>query len=95
MWSIHPSQIEPIVSAFRPDPAAVETAAAALAAAQAADLGPIRHDGKLHDRASYRYCWDLLQQAHAAGAAMPAPAAAWFAPGASASGGAAAPGTSP
>ncbi len=95
MWSIHPSQIEPIVSAFRPDPAALETAAAVLAAAQASAWGPIRHDGKLYDRASYRYCWDLLQQAHAAGAAMPAAAAAWFAPGACATGGAAAPGTSP
>jgi citrate lyase subunit beta/citryl-CoA lyase len=49
-----------------------------LAAAQAADWGPIRHDGKLYDRASYRYCWDLLQRAHAAGAALPAAAAAFF-----------------
>jgi citrate lyase subunit beta/citryl-CoA lyase len=81
MWSIHPSQIEPIVRAFQPDAGAVETAAAVLAAAQAADWGPIRHDGKLYDRASYRYCWDLLQQAHAAGAALPAAAAAFFSPG--------------
>jgi citrate lyase subunit beta/citryl-CoA lyase len=67
MWSIHPAQIEPIVRAFQPDAAAVDTAAAVLAAAQAADWGPIRYDGKLYDRA---------------GAAMPAAAAAWFAPGA-------------
>jgi len=80
MWSIHPAQIEPIVRAFQPDAAAVDTAAAVLAAAQAADWGPIRHDGKLYDRASYRFCWDLLQQAHAAGAAMPPAAAAWFGP---------------
>jgi citrate lyase subunit beta / citryl-CoA lyase len=80
MWSIHPAQIEPIVRAFHPDAGAVETAAAVLAAAQAADWGPIRHDGKLYDRASYRYCWDLLQQAHAAGAAMPSAAGAFFAP---------------
>lgn len=79
MWSIHPTQIEPIVRAFRPDGAAVETAAAVLAAAQASDWGPIRYDGKLYDRASYRYCWDLLQQAHAAGVAMPAAASAFFA----------------
>lgn len=81
MWSIHPAQIEPIVRAFHPDAQALETAAAVLAAAQAADWGPIRHGGKLYDRASYRYCWDLLQQAHAAGAALPAAAEAFFAPG--------------
>jgi citrate lyase subunit beta / citryl-CoA lyase len=79
MWSIHPAQIEPIVRAFRPDALEVETSAAVLAAAQAADWAPIRHDGKLYDRASYRYCWDVLQQAHAAGAAMPAAAHAFFA----------------
>jgi len=80
MWSIHPAQIEPIVRAFRPDGVEVETSAAVLAAAQAADWAPIRHDGKLYDRASYRYCWDVLQQARAAGAAIPAAASAFFAP---------------
>ena len=80
MWSIHPAQIGPIVRAFRPDAVEVETSAAVLAAAQAADWAPIRHDGKLYDRASYRYCWDVLQQAHAAGAAIPAAANAFFAP---------------
>jgi citrate lyase subunit beta / citryl-CoA lyase len=79
MWSIHPAQIEPIVRAFRPDADEVETSAAVLVAAQAADWAPIRHDGKLYDRASYRYCWDVLQQAHAAGAAIPAAASAFFA----------------
>jgi citrate lyase subunit beta/citryl-CoA lyase len=79
MWSIHPAQIEPIVRAFRPDAVEVETSAAVLAAAQAADWAPIRHDGKLYDRASYRYFWDVLQQAHAAGATMPAAAQAFFA----------------
>jgi citrate lyase subunit beta/citryl-CoA lyase len=80
MWSIHPAQIEPIVRAFRPDAVEVETSATVLAAAQAADWAPIRHDGKLYDRASYRYCWDVLQQARAAGAAIPAAASAFFAP---------------
>jgi len=80
MWSIHPAQIEPIVRAFRPDPAAIDSAAAVLVAAQAADWGPIRHDGKLYDRASYRFCWDMLQQAHSVGMALPAAAAAWFVP---------------
>jgi citrate lyase subunit beta / citryl-CoA lyase len=79
MWSIHPSQIEPIVRAFRPDEAEVATAAAVLAAAQAADWAPIRHEGKLYDRASYRYCWEMLQRAHATGAAIPAAGAGFFA----------------
>jgi citrate lyase subunit beta / citryl-CoA lyase len=79
MWSIHPSQIEPIVRAFRPDTTELENAASVLAAAQDADWGPIRHDGKLYDRASYRYCWDVLQRARAAGATMPDAAARFFA----------------
>ena len=79
MWSIHPSQIEPILRAMRPAVGEVETAAAVLAAAQDADWAPIRIGDALHDRASYRYCWTVLQRAHAAGAAMPAVAAAFFA----------------
>jgi len=79
MWSIHPSQIEPIVRAFRPDAAEVATAAAVLAAAQDADWGPIRHEDKLYDRASYRFCWDVLQRAHSAGVALPEGARRFFA----------------
>jgi citrate lyase subunit beta/citryl-CoA lyase len=52
-----------------------------LAEAQDADWGPIRYDGKLYDRASYRYCWDVLQRARQAGAAMPEVAARFFAAG--------------
>jgi len=80
MWSIHPSQIEPIVQAFQPDETEVATAAAVLVAAQAAAWAPIRHENKLYDRASYRYCWDVLQRAHASGAALPAAGAAFFVP---------------
>jgi len=80
MWSIHPSQIDPIVRAMRPSAEEVEAAAATLAAAQAADWAPIRVGDALHDRASYRYCWTVLQQAKAAGAALPAAAAAFFEP---------------
>ncbi|HEY3179340.1 MAG TPA: aldolase/citrate lyase family protein [Casimicrobiaceae bacterium] len=78
MWSIHPSQIEPIVRAFSPDRAEIDEAAAILIAAQAADWAPLRVAGKLHDRASYRYCWSVLQRAHASGAPMPADAKAFF-----------------
>ncbi|GAB4169647.1 MAG: aldolase/citrate lyase family protein [Rhodocyclaceae bacterium] len=72
MWSIHPDQILPIVEAMRPDFAEVETAAVILLAAEAASWGPIRHEGRLHDRASYRYYWELLQRAHTTGVELPA-----------------------
>ena len=78
MWSIHPSQIDPIVRAFSPNAAEVEEAAAVLVAAQAVDWAPLRAAGKLHDRASYRYCWTVLQRAQSTGVAIPASAAAFF-----------------
>ncbi len=71
MWSIHPNQIVPIVEAMRPDFSEVEQATAILIAAQDKDWGPIAHDGLLHDRASYRYYWELLARAHATGMALP------------------------
>ena len=74
MWSIHPRQIQPIVDAMRPDYAEVTEAAGILLTAQNADWGPISWEGKLHDRASYRYFWELLRRAHATGAALPAEA---------------------
>jgi citrate lyase subunit beta/citryl-CoA lyase len=63
MWSIHPGQIDPILSAFSPCSDEVDEAAQILAQAQANDWGPIQHHGKLHDRASYRYYWTILQRA--------------------------------
>ena len=72
MWSIHPNQIEPIVAALRPSFEEAAAAAAILGAAQDAAWGPIQIDGTLHDRASYRYYWELLQRAHATGVALPA-----------------------
>ena len=63
MWSIHPNQILPIVEGMRPGFDEVSQAAGILMRAQDADWGPIQFDGKLHDRASYRYYWELLQRA--------------------------------
>ena len=71
MWSIHPNQIVPIVEAMRPDFSEVETASAILIAAQDKGWAPIAHEGRLHDRASYRYYWELLARAHATGMALP------------------------
>ena len=74
MWSIHPAQIQPIVEAMRPDFTEVNEAATLLIAAQDAAWGPIQQEGKLHDRASYRYYWELLQRAQATGMDIPADA---------------------
>ena len=71
MWSIHPAQIQPIVEAMRPDFDEVDEAATLLVAAQDAAWGPIQHEGKLHDRASYRYYWELLQRAQLTGMNIP------------------------
>jgi citrate lyase subunit beta/citryl-CoA lyase len=54
---------------------AVDTVAQILEKAQAAAWGPIQHEGRLHDRASYRYYWTLLQRAKSSGAPLPARAA--------------------
>lgn len=74
MWSIHPSQIEPVVACFRPTHEEAQEAWEVLAAAHAADWAPVRHNGKLHDRASYRYWWQVLQRCKMSGV-MPAQAA--------------------
>ena len=47
-----------------------------LLEAMAADWGPIAQHGRLHDRASYRYYWTVLQRAKLAGLALPDAAAA-------------------
>ncbi len=64
MWSIHPSQVRTIVEAFSPTTAEVDLAIEIVCAAQDADWAPIRHRDTLHDRASYRYFWQLLERAH-------------------------------
>ena len=71
MWSIYPTQIEAIVNAMQPNFDEVSDAAAILLAAQAADWGPIQYQGELHDRATYRYFWELLQKAKLTNVAMP------------------------
>lgn len=78
MWSIHPNQIEPILQAMRPDFSEVNEATEILLNAQAADWGPTQFAGKLHDRASYRYYWELLQRAKATGMTLPTTVLGWF-----------------
>ncbi|UGQ44916.1 HpcH/HpaI aldolase/citrate lyase family protein [Massilia endophytica] len=76
MWSIHPSQIKPIVKAFTPRASEVNEAAAILHEAEKAQWGPISMHGRLHDRASYRYYWTVLQRARLAGLPLPEAGAA-------------------
>lgn len=71
MWSIHPAQIEPILRGMQPAAPDVAEAGVILCAAQDADWGPTRQGNRLHDRASYRYYWDLLKRAHATGVVLP------------------------
>ena len=80
MWSIHPDQIKPIIKAFTPRMSEVNEAANILADAAAANWGPIAQHGRLHDRASYRYYWTVLQRARLAGLPLPEAAAAILQP---------------
>ncbi len=74
MWSIHPAQIRPIIDAFAPSMAEVDVAIDILLAAQAAHWAPIRHHDVLHDRASYRFFWQLISRARRTGQPLPAQA---------------------
>ena len=71
MWSIHPDQIKPILKSFAPRMSEIHEASTILADALAQQWGPIQHNGKLHDRASYRYYWTVLQRARANGMPLP------------------------
>ena len=78
MWSIHPDQIRPIVAAFSPSQGEVAQAVRIILAAHAADWGPSAVDGTLHDRASYRYYWQILERARQTGQALPAEIVTFF-----------------
>lgn len=78
MWSIHPAQIRPILNAFAPAISEVQEAEDILVAAAAQDWAPISYNGVLHDRASYRYYWQLLERAFVTAMALPQHARQWF-----------------
>jgi citrate lyase subunit beta/citryl-CoA lyase len=71
MWSIYPTQIDAIVEAITPDYSRVEKGCQILLAAQEASWGPIQFEGELHDRATYRYFWELIQATRLAGQKLP------------------------
>lgn len=78
MWSIHPGQIRAILSAFSPPEGEIAQAVRIISAALQADWAPVSVDGVLHDRASYRYFWQVLTRAHQTGRVLPEAAQAWF-----------------
>ena len=71
MWSIYPTQITAIVDAMKPNFEEVQDGAEILLMAQDADWGPIQFKGELHDRATYRYFWEILQIAKLSGQDIP------------------------
>ena len=71
MWSIYPTQIDAIVAAMIPDYSKVEKGCQILLNAQEANWGPIQFEGELHDRATYRYYWELVQTAKISGLKLP------------------------
>lgn len=66
MWSIHPAQIPQIITAMMPSASEVAEAKQILAAGEAAAWGPSKVEGRLHDRASYRYYWSVVRRSGAA-----------------------------
>jgi citrate lyase subunit beta/citryl-CoA lyase len=70
MWSIHPSQIRPIVKAMQAESTQIDEAVLILRLAQKENWGPIEINGRLHDRASYRYYWSILKKASVRGASL-------------------------
>ena len=78
MWSIHPAQIRPILAAFAPSQDDIDNATKIIAAAADADWAPISFEQTLHDRASYRYFWQVLERAHRTGKTLSPAVKQWF-----------------
>ena len=70
MWSIHPDQIRPILEAFAPLESEIDMASEIILRAQGADWAPLDYQGQLHDRASYRFFWQVLERAHRTGQSL-------------------------
>jgi citrate lyase subunit beta / citryl-CoA lyase len=67
MWSIHPAQVRPILQALSPQLQEVQIATEIVALGADNHWAPASFNGHLHDRASYRYYWQLLERAFATG----------------------------
>ena len=72
-------QIQPIIDAMKPDFSEVHDAVNILLKAQDSEWGPTQYKGEIHDRASYRYLWELLERAQISGMDVGEQATArWF-----------------
>ncbi len=71
MWSIHPDQVRPILAAFAPPEAEIAQASHIIRVAASADWAPVAVAGRLHDRASFRYFWQVLERAFQTGRLPP------------------------
>jgi citrate lyase subunit beta / citryl-CoA lyase len=84
MWSIHPAQVRPILEALSPKLQDIATAIDIIALGADQHWAPASFKGHLHDRASYRYYWQVLERAYSTGrvqhAALPAKLQAFFQP---------------
>lgn len=80
MWSIHPDQIPAILSAMSPKAELAQTACEIISLALEARWAPISYKSVLHDRASYRYYWRIIERAYATGHTLDAKIAALFEP---------------
>ena len=78
MWSIHPAQIKPILAAFSPQTEEIDLATNIVLNAANADWAPISFGGQLHDRASYRYYWQVLERARQTGVPLAKELAAFW-----------------
>ena len=71
MWSIHPDQIRTLVEVFAPTADEVNEATHIIEQAARNDWAPTAVAGTLHDRASYRFFWQVLERAHQTGRPLP------------------------
>jgi citrate lyase beta subunit len=78
MWSIPLDQIRPIVEAISPSRAELDLAIEIVLRAYAHDRAPLSVGGQLHDHASYRYFWQILERAHQTGVVLPPEATLHF-----------------
>ncbi len=58
----------------------VDQSSEIILAAHQAQWAPISHAGQLHDRARYRFFWQLIERAHQTGRSLPAEVQPFFAP---------------
>jgi citrate lyase subunit beta/citryl-CoA lyase len=66
MWSVHPEQVSHIEAGLSPSTEEKAHAEAILRKARENNWGPVKVDGTLYDRASYRWLWEVIRSASTA-----------------------------